>query len=427
MRTLTAVVISLFCLPFSDNEKGNVNYDFPDLIVKREFKSMDQVRDGTVSFTLATSGYYRECLQYQYLDSTSVKVRVGVNRPKIIDGKDFIIEKAKSYRMVMINEAHDRPQHRIFTKSMLKALYDQGYHVLMVEGMRYSANAMSKGYPVDTDGVYINEPVYASMIRYARKLGFDIETYYYYENKKIPYWDDTIKLDDRGSVKYMNYRDKDSMMIKKLPSGDELYYATNRYEQEQAKNVYKIMQRHPGSKFLMHVGYCHLCEYADSEMAYLLKRMLKGEDFLTVDQTVYDERRDISDTVSHTNFKQQHPFFVEDGVSNSVHLIQGGRSDYFMFNGVLADSLGRPNYLFHDVEPRSIYRIPENFTGPEDYIFAAYPLDEYKVEKEHTIAVDVIYVKKGTATPPLLLYKGKYALLRRGRDDVYKRMDIEVK
>jgi hypothetical protein len=427
MRTLTAVVISLFCLPFSDNEKGNINYEFPDVIVKREFKSMDKVRDGTVSFTLATSGYYRECLQYQDVDSTRLKVKIGVNRPKIIDGKDFIIEKAKSYRMVMINEAHDRPQHRIFTKSMLKALYDQGFHVLMVEGLWNSANAMSKGYPVDTDGGYINEPVYASMIRYARKIGFDIETYYYYENKKIPYWDDTIKLDDRGSVKYINYRDKDSLVIKILPSGDELSYQTSRFEEEQAKNVYKIMQQHPGSKFLMHVGYCHLCEYAESEMARKLKKMLKGEDFLTIDQTMFDERRDIIDTISHTNMKRDHPFFVEDGINQSVNVTAGGHMDYFMFNGVLADSLGRPNYLFDDVEPRFVYNIPKSFTGPEDYIFAAYPLDEYNVEKEHTIAVDVVYAKKGAATPPLLLYKGKYALLRRGRDDVYKRMDIEVK
>jgi len=265
------------------------------------------------------------------------------------------------------------------------------------------------------------------MLRYARKIGFDIETYYYYENKKIPYWDDTIKLDDRGSIKYINYRDKDSLVIKILPSGDELYYQTSRFEEEQAKNVYKVMQRYPGSKFLMHVGYCHLCEYAESEMAHKLKRILKEEDFLTIDQATFDERRDIIDTISHTNMKRVHSFFVEDGISQSVHVTPGGKTDYVMFNGILAGSLGRPNYLFQDVEPRFVYRIPEHFTGPEDYIFAAYPLDEYKVEKEHTIAVDVVYAKKGTVVPPLLLYKGKYALLRRGRDDVYKRMDIEVK
>lgn len=427
MKILTAVTIALFCLPFSDNERGNINYDFPDEIVKREFKSMAQVYNGTVSATLATSGYYRECLQYQDPDSTRLNIKIGVNRPKFIDGKDFIVDKAKSYRMVMINEAHDRPQHRIFTKSMLKDLYDQGFNVLMVEGMWYSSNAMSKGYPVDTDGAYINEPVYASMIRYARKIGFDVETYYYYENKKIPYWDDTIRLDDRGSVKYMNYRDKDSFIIKILPSGDEFSYQTNRFEQEQAKNVYNIMQRHRGSKFLMHVGYGHLSEYAESEMAYLLKKMLKGEDFLTIDQTKLDERRNIIDTISHTNLKRDHPFFVEDGLSQSVHVTTGGRNDYYMFNGILADSLGRPNYLFYDVEHRYVYNIPESFTGPEDYIFAAYPVEEYNAEKEHAIAVDVVYVKKVDVTPPLLLYKGKYALLRRGRDDVYKRMDIEVK
>lgn len=427
MRILTAVIVFLFCLPFFDNEKGNSNYDFPDVIVKHEFKSMDQIYDGTVSATLATSGHYRECLQYEAIDSGRLNMKIGINRPKIIDGRDFIIQQAKSFRMVMINEAHNRPQHRIFTKSILKDLYDQGFNVLMVEGMRYSSNVMSKGYPVDTDGVYINEPIYASMIRYARKIGFDIETYYYYESKKIPYWDDTIKLDDRGSVKYINYIDKDSLVIKVLPSGDKTYYQTSRYEQEQAKNVYNIMQRHPNSKFLMHVGYCHLCEYAESEMASKLKRILNGEDFLTIDQTLLNEQRNITDTISHTILKRDHPFFVEDGLSNSVHVTPGGRMDYLLLNSKLADSLGRPNYLFYDVEPRYVYNIPGNFTGPEDYIFAAYPIDEYNVEKEHTIAVDVVYAKKGATAPPLLLYKGKYALLRKGRDDVYKRMDIEVR
>ncbi len=44
-----------------------------------------------------------------------------------IDARQYILSQAKRNRVVMINEAHDKPQTRAFTASLLEDLYQQGF------------------------------------------------------------------------------------------------------------------------------------------------------------------------------------------------------------------------------------------------------------------------------------------------------------
>lgn len=50
-----------------------------------------------------------------------------------IKATDYIIEQAKKHQVVIINEAHHNSFHRVFTKSLLQKLFDNGYKNLGLE------------------------------------------------------------------------------------------------------------------------------------------------------------------------------------------------------------------------------------------------------------------------------------------------------
>ncbi len=52
-----------------------------------------------------------------------------------VKASDYIISKAKEHQVVIINEAHHNSFHRVFTKSMLKKLFDLGYTNLGLEAL----------------------------------------------------------------------------------------------------------------------------------------------------------------------------------------------------------------------------------------------------------------------------------------------------
>jgi hypothetical protein len=105
----------------------------------------------------------------------------------------YIINKADSFQVIMINEAHHSSSHRLFTKSLLKDLYKKGYRVLCLETMNYNFSrnwntpAWNGGISdqsslIALEGYYSKEICFAEMIREAMRIGYII---YGYEPNKI--------------------------------------------------------------------------------------------------------------------------------------------------------------------------------------------------------------------------------------------------
>lgn len=164
--------------------------------------------------------------------------------------KQVILKKAKETQLVLINEAHHRPEHRGFTRSLLSDLYKEGYRYFALEGLTNSNKRDSlineRGYPLISSGYFSDEVMFANMLREAMEIGFELIAYEAYGQAR------------------------DSLQ------------AVNIYNQTLAKDA--------NAKVLVHAGYGHIAEKGWGEtqlsMGYCLKK-LSGINPLTIDQASF--------------------------------------------------------------------------------------------------------------------------------------------
>src|SRR5699024_6785643 len=94
---------------------------------------------------------------------------------------DYIISRAKESKVVIINEAHHNSLHRVFTKSLLKELYEIGYKNLGLEALYNGSMKDSllniRKYPVQKTGHYIRDPQFGNLVRTALKTNYNVFAY----------------------------------------------------------------------------------------------------------------------------------------------------------------------------------------------------------------------------------------------------------
>ncbi|MEW9572934.1 hypothetical protein ABQJ54_14345 [Rhodanobacter sp. Si-c] len=161
-----------------------------------------------------------------------------------------ITELAKSYPIVLLNEAHNVALTRSLTVQLLGRLREEGFDYFAAETL-YQADTglQARGYPVDKSGFYTEEPVCAEMVRTALKLGFKVVAY------------------EAGPD----------------ASGDAR-------EAEQARNLYDaVFRRDPKARLVVDAGYSHIVKsgryLGGSSMAEHLHK-LTGMPMLSVEQTM---------------------------------------------------------------------------------------------------------------------------------------------
>ena len=201
-------------------------------------------------------GNYKKALkifsQYNSLQKLSKSAIDSFKLYKVVNAKQYILEAAKHTRVVILNEAHHMPLHRVFAQSLLLELHNEGFNEL---GMETFDNADSlivlRGHPEIKSGWYSAEPCYGNMIRTALNLNYRLFGY---------------EMDGGGER-----------------------------EKEQAKNIAKELEAHPESRILIYCGYDHFIKDtmpgADSwhhAMAGWLK-LFTGIEPLTIDQVTLSE------------------------------------------------------------------------------------------------------------------------------------------
>lgn len=166
---------------------------------------------------------------------------------------DWVAAQAGDYRVVMVNEAHHVPQTRVLTFLLLRALRDKGYTHLAVETLANDgSDPMPKGYPVRMTGIYTRDPLFAELLREARRLGYVL----------VPY-----EPNDEGD-------------------GEQ---TQQQRETGQARAIADLLAKQPGAKVLVHAGYAHINEAQEGmpddarPMAMELAR-ISGLPLLTIDQ-----------------------------------------------------------------------------------------------------------------------------------------------
>lgn len=167
---------------------------------------------------------------------------------KPVSAQEYLLKRASETEILILNEAHHYPSHRIFASKLLAGLWAQGYRYLGLEALTMFADFKQPTYPLSSLGYYCNEPMFAHFIREAIRLGFIL---FPYESSK------------RGKER----------------------------ELEQATTIANFLKENTAGKTFIYCGYSHNneCELPEWEkaMAGRLKE-LTGLNPLTVDQTSFN-------------------------------------------------------------------------------------------------------------------------------------------
>jgi len=175
---------------------------------------------------------------------------------------DEISQRAEETRILIINEAHDRPLHRHFVQQVALRVQQIGYVVFAAETFSERIeDGQQPRYARWFDGYYSNEPVFGELIGTLKKNGFKLAQY--------------------------EHRPADT--------ADEIsqYDRADQREEGQANNLMRILaEMADDERLLIHVGYSHASEvpimsFGGNKLAWMASRLKEksGVDPLTIDQT----------------------------------------------------------------------------------------------------------------------------------------------
>lgn len=210
--------------------------------------------------------------------------------------KKEILDAAAKTQLVMINENHAFPEHRVFTTSLLKGLYKKGYTYLALEdlSMKRVSELNKTNQPKENQGIYINEVMFANMVKRAKEIGFELIAY-----------------------------------------DENEFFEIHKRDSVGALEIKKIFTKNPQAKVLVHCGFDHINE-DKKRLSFFLKRALKI-DPLTINQINYTDEEQ---TVFPCPFR--------------IYPIRKGQKNNYMFDADIQiihpkyTSQQRPSYLFQN-------------------------------------------------------------------------------
>jgi hypothetical protein len=316
-------------------------------------------------------------------------------RYKPVNANKLITEKAKTEQIIILNEAHQQPYHRVFTTSLLQDLYNQGYRYFGAETIWDWDSLLNKRkYPTLKTGYYTQEPCYGNMIREAMRIGYKVFSY-----------ESTLQKSDSAGI--------------------------NLREVDQAKNIRKILDKDPKAKILIHCGFDHLVETPVYSWGKAMAGRLieyTGIDPFTIDQTRFTE---------HSATEYENPLFKMTNLDYyAVFLDSAGR----VFNGAPRHKdydarvyhprtnwiNGRPDWMFKG--NRKPYYIKDITVSFPCLVFA-YLADEnieVKNSQDMPLPYDVIEIKNASDKKALSLKAGKYNIIIKDKNGQQQKISVTM-
>lgn len=282
---------------------------------------------------------------------------------------DRILEMAAQEQIIIINEMHHTPQHRVFTKQLLDGLWDRGYRYFGLEALannNYSDSILqNNAYPTQIAALpisYIEEPQFAELLRHGFRKGFTI----------FPY----ERTEEQRAV---------GRQLK-----DKLYR-----DFTQATNIMAVLKKDPKAKILIHCGYAHAVETIQAPthnwgkekwMAAFLKEF-SGIDPLTIDQTILTERRPLPDNPFYYTKEVDTATLFEDEFGFPFRPNTFFATDLYVWHPRTQEMHGRPHWL---VQQPGYATADISFIKENEFPFLV--LAQYAEEKEDAVPVDVFEV-----------------------------------
>jgi hypothetical protein len=387
---------------------GNLHYLFPlyyGFKEEKKFRSTysDKGYCDELSQYFAFAGDYQTALNYLVQSYDSVddlsRARIfkqveGIKDIQHADARRYIHFRARTSRVIMINEAYAKPQHRAFTLSLLADLYHQGFRYLAMEMLNNYSNHSLSRLTLHT-GYYTSEPVAGELVRTALALGYTLVSY-----------EDTAAA----------------------------HHTANQRDSIQAQNIYKILQQDTGAKILVHAAYAHISKkmsgdgYVPMGLAF---KNLSGIDPLTIDQT------DMSEESNFGYGRVLYQAYIQKFQLTAPSVAMIGNEPVNVTNNDLYDLAviqppavyqdGRPTWLTLNGTRQAVYIKP---TTVRTFLVQAYYQDEID-HNEHKpwqlVPADQSYIPAAKKNYLLYLKKGKYSIYFRDIDyHILGSLNIEV-
>ncbi len=346
-----------------------------------------------LSQNVACVGDYSSALEYEQLaDSTPVtdverrqisKSIQVLKNIKNADARRFISFIAPHYRVIMLNEAHNKPVHRAFAISLLDDLYKRGFRYLAMEMLNPGLDQELSKLTYKT-GHYSSEPVAGEMIRIALDMGF----------------------------KLVAYED---------PQAD-LHSATVR-DSIQAVHIFQLLKEDSTAKIFVYAGYGHIAEQSTSAdyipMGMAFKK-LSGIDPLTIDQTDMTEESNFSyGKVFYETYLQKYPISnpsIALSDDEPVNVTGSILYDLTVIHPKTSYRDSRPTWLALENRRQPVFVKPSNKNT--FFVQAYYQFESFNSIPGQVVPADQTYLQTGKGNYLLYLRRGKYIIIF--RDMQYK-------
>lgn len=304
-----------------------------------------------------------------------------------------IASVADKRQVIMINEEHRTPVHRVLTLQLLPILYAKGFRYFAAETLLETDTGLKeRGYPTQKTGFYSSEPVYGDVIRTALRLGY----------KVIPY----------------EYVSADCQ-----PKPDNPFSCQQERERGQAQNlVDRILKDDPQAKIFVHVGRSHNAKVnyprQFATMGWHFREISKIDPFV-VDQVNMSERRNPMDE------DPLYRYAITKWQIQKPTVFQSSTGEYWTNNKDAADILvfqprakyqnGRPTWLRMgglrrpyraDLKRFKLQTKGEYFRASEPMLIQVF----FTQEGADAIPIDQIVLYPEKSIPSLMLPKGTMRL-----------------
>ena len=209
---------------------------------------------------------------------------------------DAISEIAKNNQIIILNEDHYYPKHRLFAMQLLDILKQNNYKYISLEA--FIESKKSDYIPNSDNGIYTNEPFYGHFLRKAKQMDLTI----------------------------LGHENMDSKVDREIG---------------QAQNIKKILDQDPKAKIFAYVGHSHL-EKKGSKKKWMAQHLMEMTNIepVTIDQRLFADTNEELTFFSRIKIEK-------DSLTNCS-------ADYFLVNNLKADLKAiYPEKEFKDVELKS--------------------------------------------------------------------------
>jgi uncharacterized iron-regulated protein len=302
------------------------------------------------------------------------------NEFKPQDAKEYILNRSNNEKLIIINEAHNNSRHRVFTTSLLKGLYKNGYHFLGMEMLSDTIINQRKFPILDSGTMYVHESQSANLIKEALDIGFTLFNYEY------------------KGAKGKTGKDR---------------------EIEQAENIAKVMSQNPNAKFLIHCGYDHLNEGIPGIKEWgkaMAARVhdLTGINPFTIDQIPGSEKGDLKFNTPYIKMTHSKKPVIMVNAQGKMYSgdINNDKADCRIIYPVSTYTNERADWLTLDGR-RKAFHIPTNFITEYPVLVMAYRNNELE---QKGIPADVTEIMTKDQVVDLILDKGDYQIIVKNKD-----------